>query len=55
MSSLFFFLGCLYLAEMILLVNQFIMRERFGYIMWVISFGLLALSIRENKAKQEGG
>jgi hypothetical protein len=38
---------------LIALGGEYFVRYRMGYYLWVISFGLLALSIRENKVKQE--
>jgi hypothetical protein len=49
----FFFMGCLYPLEAVYVVNFQLKDLGFGYFMWVSSFGLLAFSIRENKAKQE--
>jgi hypothetical protein len=46
-ASIFFMLGCLYLGELV--TGYFLWRDY----MWVISFALLVLSIREQKTKQE--
>jgi hypothetical protein len=53
LASVFFLLmGCL-LPLVYRISTPWWLLLDYGYVMWIFSFGLLALSIRENKAKQE--